>query len=114
MIWCSEPPEQTGEVDDVAVRGLDDMGQKGFRTVDHAPVVNIHDAFEFFELGGGDCTDERDTNVVVDLIDGSDVAGNRVGIGQDGVALGDVELGGKRRVTVCCEQRRGLGQYFLR
>jgi hypothetical protein len=65
--------------------------QEDLGAVDHAPVVDVHDALDLLELGDLDIAGESDAGVVVDLIDLAEVVFDLVGVEQEAFAFGDVE-----------------------
>lgn len=75
----------------MAVAGLDQVGQEHLGSVDHTPEVDVHDSFDVFELADLDIAGERDTGVVVDLVDLAEVRLDLIGVGAERLALGDVE-----------------------
>ena len=107
-----DQPEHARDVDDVAVAGRDHMRQKGFRPVHDAPEVDVDDPLDVLELGLLDVAVVGDAGVVVDLVDFAEVCDDRVGVGQHGLAFGDVEAVGLHLRAECFGLARGLGKSF--
>ena len=69
------------------VAGGDQVRQERLGAVDHAPVVHIHHPLDVLELGDLDIAAERDSGVVIDLIDLAEVLLHVVGVQQEGLPL---------------------------
>ena len=86
-----EDAEHTGNIDDVAVAGGDQVGQESLRAVDHAPVVDIHDSLDVLERRDLHVAAVRDAGVVVDLVHLAELIFDLIGIQGQCLAFGDVE-----------------------
>ena len=99
-----EDAEKAGDVDDVAVAGLDEVREERLRAVDDAPEVDVHHAFDVLERGDLDVADVGDARIVVDLVDLAEVGLDLVGVEQERFALGDVEAVGLRRAPMAARR----------
>ena len=94
----------------MSVAGGDQVRQECLGAVDNAPVVDVHDSLDVLELGDLDITAERDSGVVVDLIDLAEVVLHVVGVEQEGLPLRDVETIGLDRRTDSLQAAFGYRQ----
>ena len=108
-----EQSENAGDVDDVAVTGGDQVRQEGLGAVDHAPVIDVHDALDVLERRDLHVATEGDAGVVVDLVHLAELVLHLVGIQGKRLAFGDVEpVGPDRRpdrFQTCLGDRQALG-----
>ncbi|AOK61216.1 hypothetical protein WM29_18580 [Burkholderia ubonensis] len=86
-----DQPEQARRVDDVAVAGRAQMGQKRLRAMHDAPEVDPDDPFEIVEARGFGAGRERYARVVEDQVDLAVRLAHEVGPRKHRVAVGDVE-----------------------
>jgi hypothetical protein len=112
LVGHCDQPEQAGYVDDVAVPGRDHVGQKGFGPIDDAPKVDVHDPLDVLELRPLEVAVVGDAGIVVDLVDFAEMGHNRVGVGQNGLPLGDVEPVGFHGRAECFGLTDGFGESF--
>ena len=73
------------------VAGGDQVRQERLGAVNHAPIVHIHHPLDVLELGDLDIAAERDSGVVVDLIDLAEVLLDVVGVEQEGLPLRHIQ-----------------------
>src|SRR5690606_24735389 len=78
--------------------------------VHHTPEIDVHDAFDVFEIGFHDIAVMCDTGVVVDLVHDTEMLFHRIGVQQDGLAFGDVEPVGFHLGAQLFAAAHGFGQ----